>query len=427
MKNPFEIGDRTEMFGYKERKSLELKEERNTLKSMTLAERANLLKPLIPSTIIRSITNLKSKRSKSNSNLTFDNLKLEHEEGFKRMTEFIQEKREIYLVQLLIDKKEEEISKIKQLISNDEKELIEYEHSLSEKAGRYKLLTNKIESDLTKSRQLAEIASQKRIILLQKLKKQRNINNSLNSEISKNQDILIDYQNFKNFLNQFNNESKDFLKNPNNLIEEFNIIQSENLFLIRECDLITNLIKNDFKDLENYILNLSNNINKIEEIFEKKINNINILNDLNDNESEDLNKNLEYLNNIINKTFINCFHKNADLNSLTKLSKISQKLEEMYINIEFVTLKFIEEKQLISEKIRREEFRKETQLLKEKILLEKKEQALNRANKPIKKKLGRPLMIRTIPFKSTKNEDEKLKKLKLELEKQENLLFGLIE
>ena len=84
-------------------------------------------------------------------------------------------------------------------------------------------------------------------------------------------------------------------------------------------------------------------------------------------------------------------------------------------------------KQSKFDKDRREEMRVALQKEKEQIQQEKKEQALARANKPIKKKMGRPVMERSLPRHFVKKDNEKLLRLLAEQKAQEEFLFGEIK
>jgi len=423
--NPFYISDKLHMFGYQEAKSLKIKEERQSMKSLSLVDRTGLLKPRVPSSLYRTLPNTRSPLYSAKSNSSFIRRKKESQERFQRMTEFIQQKREIYVVQLLIDKKGEEIEKINDSIIGDEKQMNEEEIQISDTAQRYKMMTTKIEADLAKGRKSAEHMTQQRVELLQRFKRQTTNNAIIKSEISKNEETLESYILYHDFLSQWPDGPGWFLSDPNIMINELARIESENLFLIRQCEQITESKRGETKDYNQLFNDLERIIESIEHSREKSLNFPMQGQEPNEVESiEDIESLISSYTSIIEKTYKSCFKKRADVTPITMLERIENRLEEMYQEITLVEPAFVDAKQLQREKERREEQRKLMQKEKERLQQEKKDQALARATKPIKKREGRPLVARTIPFKAHKNDDEIQRLLLLGMEKQQALLFG---
>ena len=106
------------------------------------------------------------------------------------------------------------------------------------------------------------------------------------------------------------------------------------------------------------------------------------------------------------------------------LARIENKLEQMYNQIEFVDQNVILKIMTIRNKKKREDSRRKAQQDKDKALQDKKEQALQRAQRPSNKRNGRPLMMKSQPFKKNKKDDDKLKQILIKQLELDNLLYG---
>ena len=127
---------------------------------------------------------------------------------------------------------------------------------------------------------------------------------------------------------------------------------------------------------------------------------------------------------IIEKIYINCFGATADVTPVVMLQRISNKLDDFYQKMDLIDPEYAQNKQAIKDKQRREQQRKEKQEKQEAETKIKMEQALARANKPIKKKTGRPIYGRGVLRKKETKEDLKLLKELKEKKETEKLLYG---
>ena len=436
--NPFRITQPTQLFGYKESQNLKERTAKSQLMKLTLVQRSKLLHPPVP--IYRS-QDVTSKSSAFSSSYNFNHSSLNHsysgrkeerQQRCRRMTEFIQQKREIYQVQLLIDRKREEIQKIKNEIRQKENEYNDDEASMFDTAQKYKILTAKVEDELAKGRKQMEQAISERVTLQKQMKRQ-NINiEIIKSELSKNEDLLEHYQEYSEFLSKF--DDKTLMNNPDNLLREFSDLEKENLFLIQECEEFQTDIIHSVEEPEKRLKHAKDALQRITDLLENS-NEEKQLKDLQETHeiyskpvtTDSVDNEIKEISELVEKTFFNCFGRKADLSAIAKLEKIENKLEDFYKQIENVAPSFVHMKQSKFDKDRREEMRVALQKEKEQIQQEKKEQALARANKPIKKKMGRPVMERSLPRHFVKKDNEKLLRLLAEQKAQEEFLFGEIK
>ena len=119
-----------------------------------------------------------------------------------------------------------------------------------------------------------------------------------------------------------------------------------------------------------------------------------------------------------------CFKIESYSSSISQLEKIENELENLYRQIKKIDPKFVHEKQSIRDKERREKLKRDRQEKEAQEQRMKKEQAIERAKKPIKKKTGRPLYPRTKLMKVRKEDDDRTWLLRQEQERVEKLLYG---
>lgn len=418
--NPFRMSQPSEMFGFKEAKMLREREARSSLLSMSLVQRTNLLQPKIPP--CKSQQQTISRASNNVSNATTISRREGKEARSQRITEFIQSKREVYMTQLLIDMKTQEINRLKKEESESEKEFSESEAEISKTGEKYKYLTAKIEEELGKARKAQELAILEHVTLQQRQKRQKLAIEIMKSEISKNEETLEYYKTYQEFIASFNDEH--LMENPDNLINEFTQIENENLFLIRECDYFQKALNGSEIPKENLIHEVETSLAKMEELVAKRDLTASKIPPKPEISDDHIVNEMKMLAELIQKTFYNCFKMDSDIPPISKLEKIENTMEGMYKALEMVNPKFIAEKQSKFDKDRRELMRIQQQQEKERIQQEKKEQALERANKPIKRKMGRPVMGRSLPLHYHKSDNEALLRQLAEQQAMENFLFG---
>lgn len=349
------------------------------------------------------------------------------------MHEFVDEKREIYRLQLFIDKKNKDISNFSRNIETNNRRLQETETKIKNLSDQYKMTSIQIEAAVARSRKLADAAARETSLRKKELLRYKANCDMLESDIIKKEALLESYQLYKQFLTIFvpeNSTIENYFTSPKILIDELEKIETDNLFIIQECDhIIDNLkrlaksVKKELKttdELSNAAIERLESIEKVEpsdfsltQAQEKSM-----------NEMED---ELYHISELIKKTYFNCLSHDTDIKPITMLERIENKLEKMYMLLVYVDPEFIEEKQAIKLRIRRDLQRKlkqEKQELEQKL---KTEQAIERAKKPIPQKVGRPVNQRIIPIKAKIHDDEKEKAKLREIERERNLLYGEIE
>lgn len=349
------------------------------------------------------------------------------------MTEFVQQKREVYLFQLFINRKKSEIQRFAREEYNQEKKLQEKEQKISEEIENYKMTTVQLEAALARQRHQAELAAQKHTTFVKNLRHSETNCSLIRSEISKNEDLLETYRPYMQFLKKFVPEGMDlfdFFKNPYTLIDEIHTIEEDNLKLIQYCQHFEEIFSNSSEKIDQklfeYIENEKEIINRIKEI-EVVENYKGSLSKKQRTEQENDETEFKHLSKIIRKTFINCFGVDADIGPLSMLERIENKLESMYNECDLVDPEFLLMKKSIKDMERREMQRKARNLKKEMEQQRKIEQAIERAKRPIPKRTGRPTLNRILPITIVKPDDELIKMKEYEIRKEKELLYGNID
>ncbi|OHT12530.1 hypothetical protein TRFO_17576 [Tritrichomonas foetus] len=430
-RNPFKLPPPTDSFGYREQNKRELAAERERMRKMTLVQRTDSLKPSIPSCVTQktranSVMSGKSTvRSESHSSIRF--------EKHQRTTEFIQQKREIYIVQMLIDRKNVEISKLTNQMKNEEVGIVETEQKIAQQSQKIKLMTAKCEARLARARKKAENAIRKRVELQKQYKQVLNSVSIMRSEILKNEETLESYQRYYDFLNALKPkdcEIFDYFTRPNKLIDEMNEHEKKNLFIIEKCQYFDNQMAKNVKKIQKDIDSTDNTINGVNkslsdyhrtryidsEVEDKTEGNMQYSNQLDDE--------LARLKEQVRRVYSSCLKKESDMGPIIMLEEIESNLHLLQTKIINVLPSFVAEKQAIKDKERREKQRKEKQEQQAIEQAKKTKQTLERANRPIKKKTGRPIIGRAVLIKHEKKDDAKLIRQRLEQQRVEQLLYG---
>ena len=110
------------------------------------------------------------------------------------ISEFILEKREKYLLQLIINKKSREIERLRNSQTMTERRVKERQKEIEDEASMLKLMTVRLEARLARARRLAEAAAQERATKARQLRQTQSNLEALRSEITRNEILLEEYR-----------------------------------------------------------------------------------------------------------------------------------------------------------------------------------------------------------------------------------------
>lgn len=347
--------------------------------------------------------------------------------GKEQLNDFIEQKREILKVQLLIDRKNKEIERINQQRKAENAVFNDQMSKIAETKNQYKMTINQLEADLQRHRKAADAATKNKSELQANLKAKKTKLLAVENQISTNLEDVRRYRSYRDFLDKITvNIDKTKLKgNPQAILDELEYLENENLFLFEKCFELSN-------DKDSLISSLNAEISKAVSESQEMTNNAEKLSNteipiidthiklFDSAEVQEIDTELQKLTVIIRNAYTDCFGKAADISPLMMLHRLETELEYLYKQSLQLPEKEIIEKQNAKEKERREKQRIEKQMQQILEQQAKNDAAIARSKMPVKKRTGRPLIERKIPIKVKRQVNKK----NLDEEYQERLLFG---
>ncbi|EAX99644.1 hypothetical protein TVAG_091110 [Trichomonas vaginalis G3] len=363
-------------------------------------------------------------------------------EGLK---EFISQKREIFLAQLAIDTKQEELQRLEKLEKEEES-------ALKAKAAEINLFktqfANFIESDgkaTMDAGKAAEKKAKERLEVSMKIKQVSGQISTLRNEIAHQDEKLTECQQYEQFLESLTppewrktHPGEMYFKDPDQLINIIASLEEQNMFLIRHCQEAEEAVERYRTKFNELLESREGGLKQMATNKEEKERELQVTREKNgqykiDSEFKYGNELGDEEYNQIQQDIIN-FHKSLgfDVSSSNDIAmmlrRIENRMEELIMRLEKFEQSTVKSLALEKERERRDLKRTKDQEEKQRGQAEKVKKAIELANKPIERKLGRPLVERIIPKKgqSRQEEEDKARQEKLEKEADEQLLFGQI-
>ncbi|KAH0795208.1 cilia- and flagella-associated protein [Histomonas meleagridis] len=400
--NPFLLQPTKELFlnsKFYNRKS-QIKKDR--IQRSSLVERSVPIKPTFFSCETRS-TQIRSSLRKNRSNsitVTPRSISSIHPKERKlTMNEFVQDKREIYQLQLIIQKKKREALTLLHAQSKQDKALQSKEAKINESNNQFKSQTHKIESLVATERSTANSTTRSIISKQSELKKLTLQLESLRSEHDTKTSTIELYKRYKSFIRIF---SPQCLNSPHELVDALERMQEENLLLInifnnaensasvRALPLIqtNSYVSSELQRAENRKIDFPEENNFSNSIKSEEM------------ELEIVENELHKIGKIVAQTYEKCFGDNAqkEMSTQSLLERIERKLEEMIQVEKYIDPIFAKEKRDAKAEERKEENRKKQAEKRQEEHRKKVERTMKRAATPIPKKEKRPIAKRMLPM-----------------------------
>lgn len=428
--NPFFIPSNVELFGRREEEKFRKEEERRAIRDVSLVQRTDRMTSALSGCVGHAAQ--KSSRSESTmSRYGYEEADPDQPRDTKRnqsqrTAEFIQQKREVFHVQLLIDRKSKEIKKMSDYMAQQEHAFDNLESDFEKGKLSYKLASAKVDSDFSRARKAAEMANRRRVEKQKKLKLKTNSNQVLKSMILRNMESVEFGNTCREFLRLLVPEGENpgtYFETPEALIEKLTAIEDDNRLVID--------YRQHFGDLfDKNVAKIEGEIAKTDAIIERDRKVMEGVAEIQEHEklsTEVQDIAIEELRGLVKLAYVKCFRKESDSPLIIQLEKIESGLEDMYKQIDLVDPQFAMDKQCLRDRERRERQRHdrhEQQTREQKLKIE---HAIERANRPIKKKTGRPIYARNIPVKIKRKDDAEKLKLRREQQRIDDMLFGELE
>jgi hypothetical protein len=218
-----------------------------------------------------------------------------------------------------------------------------------------------------------------------------------------------------------------FYQNPGSLMQELGHMHEHNLFLIRECAALQTQIECDIKKVDTKMNVTDADLTEMQRLREGipvLAEFTDTLNEGNIKLSEKIENELLFLTERIAETHGRCLGNAQGMPALLMLERIESALEGLYSRLRCVKRQFAEAKQKKKDEARLEQQMAAVAAKKAAEQKLKYDQAVERAQMPIKKRTGRPPVRRMLPITVQLTDPEKLSAERFERERIEKLLFG---
>jgi hypothetical protein len=213
--NPFRLPPDEMVFLKREEQQAAAKAERDEQKSLpvwkktTNSQRQQAIRRINDDDIIPGAGAVRDKRSKRSKNLVAAAsaaISTERRREKENMTEFIMKKREMFLVQMSLDTKREEIRKLEEKAQMKEQALKKSELMLEEDAIRFDTFLKENDHEAHKAIKRAEAETKAKQEKVQEIKKLHQEIQAVQSEMSKLREHLDDCERYKIFLDKLTPE-----------------------------------------------------------------------------------------------------------------------------------------------------------------------------------------------------------------------------
>ena len=438
--NPFKIPETTDYFTIRdqEREARDLRRARITM--TPLQERS--IEPRRPN--IRKQYKIQT-TNPSEEEAALAQIILAPQKGSTKtdLHDFIAQKREIFLSQLAIDTKREELQRLERLEIEEEKTLKEKEAEINLFKTQF---TNFLEHDGKQTmlaRQEAENKAKERIELSLQIKQISNEISSVRNEIAHQDERLAECEQYKNFLDSLTppdwkkaHPNEVYFTDPEQLLTIIRSMEEQNMFLIRHCQEAEEMV-------ERYRQKFSNLLEERDGAIVEKTEQYKVVSDAlkqsqERNRQYTANKNFRtgaelseeqqaHLHEKIAKFYSTLgFDSTSTSDTVAMLVKMEDLLHTLEKDLKDIDPYIVKKKAQERDTERREKLRLENQRKQKEIQYEKRARTLAQAKQPIKYKTGRPLVPRNVPKRgiSKQEQEEKARQAALEEAKMQELLYG---
>ncbi|OHS98328.1 hypothetical protein TRFO_08897 [Tritrichomonas foetus] len=362
------------------------------------------------------------------------------------LRDFIDQKREIFLAQLSIETKREELQRLERLEREEEDNLKKKEAQINLFRDQFRSFLEADGKMTMEARRAAELKSKQRLEVSLKIKQISSENSSLRNEIAHYEEKYQECEEYKQFIESLTPQEwrkehplpELYFKEPKQMLEILENLESQNMFLIRHCQEAEEAVerfKNKFSQV------LEERDASLVEMTNKRTQSEKTLQEMRENNAQyTMTGEFHHGNEFSQADYVELvnqiteFHNKlgfdvvATYDATTMLKRIEDRMEELYQTLSQVDQRIVKELALEKARKRRDIERTEKAAKEQKEQEEKTMRALQLAKMPIKKKTGRPLMPRTVPAKAESREkrEEQMRLEQAQREADQNLLYGPI-
>ena len=443
-KNPFKIPDDQEYCVMIHDQKLKKDENRRALSDLQLYKKAP---PISLSKFQSYITGRSGKSSTREGSIgSKQTLATDSNQIQENMRDFIHQKREIFLAQLAIDTKREELQRLDRIEHEEEENLKAKEGEINVFRDQFRTFLANDGKNTMEARQAAEIKAKQRIEVSMQIKQISSQISTLRNEIAHHEEKLKECTDYQTFLESLippkwrsqHPAPEMYFKDPKQLLDIMISLEEQNMFLIRHCQEAEEAVERYRTKFNNLLESRDGSITAMLDKKEKKKQELNEMNER--NEQYKVTGEFRHGNELNPsemaelQTAISKFHKQlgfentASPDAPSMLRRIERKMEEVSTILSKMDEQRLKELTQEKELNRRNQERQQKNELEKKEQEEKTNRALALAMMPIKKRTGRPLLERMVPVKeqSREKKEEAARLKRLQELADSDLLYGPI-
>jgi inorganic pyrophosphatase len=370
----------------------------------------------------------------------------EANEAFEGLREFIDQKREIFLVQLAIDTKREELQRLERLEREEDENLTTREGEIMLFREQFRQFLEADSKALVDARQAAETKAKQRLEISLQIKQISAQISHLRNDIAHSEEKLQECEGYRAFIEGLTPPEwrvrhplpEMYFQKPEQLLEVMEALESQNMFLIRHCQDAEEAVER-YKD--RFAAVLTERDATISSMTGQRTANQRHLDDTAAfNEHYKIVGAFCYGSEIAESELteltaaVAAFHEQLGFRELTAsdpvamLKRIEERMEVLFVELAKINQDIIKEQFASKIRQRRDMERAEKAAKAQREQEEKTQRALQLSQMPIKRKVGRPVYPRTLPMKTQSREkrEEQMRIQAAQREANQNLLYGPI-
>jgi hypothetical protein len=427
--NPFVMPDGLKKFGFREEFDQKVQEAWNATRQMSLVQRANRITSRIPSlTTSGTIAFHAAKEATANYVPPEPPYVTRH----LLMPEFIGHKREIFLLQLMIQKQRAEMASLAAEVEAEKGRFSDAERKITELSEHYKAMTARVEEKVARGRISSEAATKRRMELQKEYSLVRQRTARARGQLAVNRRRLEDYERYVAFVHTVLPDgatAEEFYQDPANLMQELGHMENNTLFLTAQLDQLSETSDRKREDIEADMGAVNGDLAMLTERrraipplgeFAEALNPGTL------KMGVQINHELSHLTNLIAQSHARCFgiRGSQNLPAMLMLERMANALDGLFLRLERVNRQYAEAKQKIKDDQRLEQRKidlAERRNMEQKL---KADAAVERAQLPIKRRVGRPSVRRVLPIPANRKDPERFRAARLERERIEQFLYG---
>jgi hypothetical protein len=345
------------------------------------------------------------------------------------MTGLVNQNREIFHLQLLIQRKREEIANLDSERRAAEADFFNSQRELDETANQFSTASAQAEAAVARARRASEIATKKRMDLQKQMWVATQANAAVRADIAKQQEQLDRYREYHDFILKLTPDGhtmEEFYSDPLLLAVELDRLHEATLFLINQVTRFAAIRDQNIERITDGLNEAEQELATIPEVQEIE-ECAAVLSDGNLRASDYADQELRRMTALVARAHRGCFGGMANLSAFVMIEQIETGLEQLHNRVLCLRRSYVQAKQKKKDEERLERQKKETAEKKAADFKLKSDQALERAQKPIKKRTGRPPIKRVLPIRVKQKDPEVFMAEQTERERVERLLYGDVD